>query len=182
LLRYAVIAAAIVALAVAAPRYAPDLFAAMLRRDVAPEAKPAEITPPAQIDRVEPVPPPAGRRVTIPADPSGHYIAEARINGRAVKVVVDTGATIVALTSETARRLGILPAQSAFTRPVATANGVVNAAAVTLSEIRLGGVSVRHVAAMVVPGDGLAVDLLGMSFLGRLTRFEAADGHLVLVE
>ena len=54
------------------------------------------------------------------------------------------------------------------------------AARATLSEVRLGNVVLRDVAAVIVPGNALPVDLLGMSFLGRLSKFEIASGQLVL--
>ena len=180
LLRYAIIAAVIAGLAVAAPRYLPDMLSSMLNQDAGPQPKPAEIALPAQVDRLEPVRPSVGRQVTIPADAGGHYVVDATIDGRTVKVMVDTGATIVALTSGTARRLGIFA--GALTRRVTTANGIVDAAPVSISEIRVGDISVRNVEAIVIPGDDLAVDLLGMSFLSRLSGFKASDGRLVLVE
>jgi aspartyl protease family protein len=53
---------------------------------------------------------------------------------------------------------------------------------VILNEIRLGRISIRNVEALVIPGDALAINLLGMTFLNRLTKFESAGGQLVLVE
>ena len=58
--------------------------------------------------------------------------------------------------------------------------GVVMAARVNLREVRVGSVVLRDVTAVVVPGDALPVNLLGMSFLGRLSRFEIAGSQLVL--
>lgn len=95
-------------------------------------------------------------------------------------MMVDTGATTVALTEATARRLGIRPARTDFRYPVATANGTVMVALVELGDVRVGGITVRDVAATVVPGDALRTNLLGMSFLGRLSRFEMAGDQLVL--
>ena len=106
--------------------------------------------------------------------------ADAIIDGRTVQVMVDTGATTVALTDRTARRLGIYPSPAAYTERLATANGVIMAARVTLDEVRLGNVVLRDVTAVIVPGNALPVDLLGMSFLGRLSKFEIASGQLVL--
>lgn len=120
------------------------------------------------------------RRVTFDADRSGHFLAQAVINGHSVAMMVDTGATTVALSEATARRLGIRPARGDFTLPVSTANGVVMVAPVRLDEVKVGGIGIRDVAATVAPGDALGVDLLGMSFLGRLSRFEIAGGQLVL--
>jgi aspartyl protease family protein len=126
--------------------------------------------------------PAGGRRATLRADPRGHFLGEAVVNGRRVDVMVDTGATSVALTDETARRLGIHPAASAYNVPIATANGMARAAMVRLSEIRLGGVTVRNVDALVAQREALGINLLGMSFLSRLSKFEMAHGQLVLTE
>ena len=95
-------------------------------------------------------------------------------------MMVDTGATTVALTEATARRLGIRPARSDYRYPVSTANGVVMVALVTLDEVKVGGIGIRDVEATVIPGDALATNLLDMSFLARLSRFEMAGSQLVL--
>lgn len=103
--------------------------------------------------------------VTIPADARGHFVATGMINGRRVPFLVDTGATLVALSRAEASRLGIDYARGkeAFSR---TANGVARGWLVTLESVRVGDVSVRDVPAMVMDGD-LPSTLLGMSFLGR---------------
>ena len=92
---------------------------------------------------------------------------------------VDTGATVVALTRQDARRLGVDPAPDAFTRQVQTASGLARAAPVRLSSVSVGGTRVEAVEALVVE-EGLAYSLLGMSFLGRLSGFEATPHGLTL--
>jgi aspartyl protease family protein len=121
-----------------------------------------------------------GRGVTLRAGPSGHYAAEVRINGARIEMMVDTGATVVSLTQETARRLSIFPLPEAYTATMRTANGVVLAAPVMLSEVRLGTISVRQVQAVVMPDRALGTDLLGMSFLGRLSGFTVGNNEMVL--
>ena len=200
--RFLVIAAIVVGLALAAPHFAPTLFGVLVeggQRLTAVEpasplprvGEPSEaMAPPPQAFESEPQPEQpvpmiraavAGRALVL-ADASGHYVADARINGRAVTAMIDTGASVVALSDGTARRLGIFPLRSAYTEPVATANGVVSAAPVTLSEIRIGAVAVRNVEALVLPAEVLEVDLLGMSFLGRLRKFEASAGQMLLFQ
>ena len=198
MLRFVIIAVAVIGLALAAPRYAPALLGAIFdggdrisagpEQPAASEPAPSEPPPPV-VEEFEPRPEPVpmiqafeGRRVSIAADASGHYVVDARINGRTVPAMIDTGATTVAITAGTARKLGIVPARSAFTQPVATANGVVDAAPVTLRDIRIGGIVVRDVDALVIPGEGPGTNLLGMSFLGRLQKFESSGGRLVLVQ
>jgi aspartyl protease family protein len=123
-----------------------------------------------------------GRQIALRADPHGHFIVEAIVNGRQIEMMVDTGATIVALTADTAHRLGIDPAESDYKAPLSTANGIVAAAPLSLAEIRVGGIAIHDVEAAIVPGQALPVNLLGMSFLKRLSKFELAGGQLLLVE
>ena len=204
MLRFVVIAGIVVGAAVAAPRFAPQLLAGLIAGEPgegaqgadAPGAPPALGAPetPAgpRVVAVRPAaaPEPApsasaakeSRRVSIPANRDGHFVVTALLEGRPVDAMVDTGATSVAITEATARRLGIFPRRDQFTLQVATANGVVQAAPVTVREVRGGAVAVRNVKAIVVPGDALALDLLGMTFLNRLAKFESANGRLLLVE
>ena len=170
LLGFVVASAGLAAIAVGV---APELATAT-KPDVAPTPAPAALASTAR--------PIGGRKVAIPADPDGHYFTSAVVNGHTIDVIVDTGATAVALTAESARRLGFTLAPGDFTDPVSTANGVIPAARVTLSEIRVGTITVDNVAAIVVPGDALGVNLLGMTFLGRLSKFEIGGGQLVLTD
>ena len=109
----------------------------------------------------------------------GHYWAEANIDGRAIRVLVDTGASVVALTRQDALRLGLKLTPNDFTRTVQTASGPARAAAVTLKSIAVAGAEVEDVQALVVEA-GLAQSLLGMSYLGRLSGFEATPVALTL--
>ena len=109
----------------------------------------------------------------------GHYWAQARIEGRAVRVLVDTGASVVALTRADALRLGVEPEPADFTGRVQTASGVVRAAPVQLKSVSVAGARVDKVEALVVE-QGLEYSLLGMSYLGRLSAFEATPAGLTL--
>lgn len=125
---------------------------------------------------------PARGRVTLAADRSGHYRTTISLNGRTLDVVVDTGATVVALRHEDARALGLVTTADRYDIPVQTANGTVHAKRLMLDSVRLGGIVVRGVEAMAVPPGALAESLLGMSFLSRLHRMEARSGRLLLEE
>jgi len=171
-------AVAIVALAVSIPKLAPGILSALWENHGAP---PSQVTT-AREAPPSPREPHNSRRMILEADRLGHFLVEASVNGRNIKAMVDTGATTVALRIESTRRLGINPARSAFTAPISTANGIVAAAPVTLDEVKVGGIRVRNVAAVVVPDGLLQVDLLGMSFLGRLSKFELSGPELVLYE
>jgi aspartyl protease family protein len=118
--------------------------------------------------------------VVVPRDGRGHFEVDARVNGRRVGFMVDTGSSVVALTARDAARLGIHPAQNAFVAEVKTANGTVRAAPARIDVVEVGDLAVRDVAALVLPDEALSENLLGLSFLSRLRRFEYSDGKLVL--
>ena len=101
------------------------------------------------------------------------------VDGHAVRVLVDTGASVVALTRDDALRLGLKLKPADFNRSVQTASGPARAAAVTLASVAVAGAEVREVQALVVE-QGLAQSLLGMSYLGRLSAFEATPATLTL--
>lgn len=111
---------------------------------------------------------------------NGHFVVTAQINGRSVKVLVDTGASAVALSYENAQDLGLHPSSLTFDVPVSTANGVTQAARVLLSKIEIDGVRVSDVEGMVLPEGAMNGALLGMSFLGKLSSFKVEDGVLYL--
>jgi aspartyl protease family protein len=107
----------------------------------------------------------------------GHFWADAEVGAQVpsaqkVRFLVDTGATAVALTQEDAARLGFKPRELNYGYNITTAGGGSRAAAVTLTSVSINGARIENVQALVV-ADGLDVSLLGMSYLGRLTRFEA---------
>jgi len=85
----------------------------------------------------------------------------------------------VALTRDDALRLGLKLSPEDFTRTVQTASGPARAAAVQLGSVAVAGAEVRDVKALVVE-TGLAQSLLGMSYLGRLSSFEATPAGLTL--
>ncbi len=116
----------------------------------------------------------------LKADQGGHFITSADINGTAVKVLVDTGATVVALSFEDADDVGLKPSSLDFNIPVSTANGVAHAARVRLEQVEIDGIEVEDVDAMVLPEGALTGTLLGMSFLSRLDSFKVEDGILYL--
>jgi aspartyl protease family protein len=105
-----------------------------------------------------------GETVMLQRDPSGHYRAEAYINGIKANVLVDTGATGVAISRELADSLGL---RSNAAIRTSTANGDTVSYMIRLESIKLGGIEARDVAATIAPGLG-GEALLGMSFLSRM--------------
>ena len=130
--------------------------------------------------RVE-VPAPAGvRTLSIPRDARGHFQTEGRIDGQRIGFMVDTGASVIALNESSAARFGLRPSRGDYNATVTTANGAIKAARTKLAMVELGGLIVRDVEAMVLPDEALSENLLGLSFLSKLKRFEYANGKLVL--
>ncbi|HEY8072175.1 MAG TPA: TIGR02281 family clan AA aspartic protease [Methylocystis sp.] len=116
----------------------------------------------------------------IPANAQGHYVTDVFVNGQALKMVVDTGATMVALRNEDAAALGVFPLPSDFTIPINTANGIAHAAPVKLRDVQLGSMQIYDVDAIVAERGVLNISLLGMTFLSRLSKVEMASGSLLL--
>jgi aspartyl protease family protein len=110
---------------------------------------------------------PAVQSATLIADMTGHFSADGRVNGQPIRFMVDTGATVTALPAADARRLGIDVSKG---QPVLlrTANGTARARQVKLDVVSVGSVTLYGVEAVVMEGDGLAMPLLGMSFLDRM--------------
>jgi aspartyl protease family protein len=146
-----------------------------------PNGRPATIAMtnnPASVPAPTASPSPA-RNVVLTKGRNGHFEVEARVDGRRVMFLVDTGASHIALRESEANRLGIYPKPSDFTVRVSTANGVTRAAPVMLRTVEVGDILLRDVQAIVHSDDGLGVNLLGMSFLSRV-RWTHERGKLVL--
>ncbi len=122
----------------------------------------------------------SGIVVALAQDGRGHFTAEPQINGVRLPMLVDTGASVIALSAEDASRAGIFPNANDFRITVNTANGSIKAAPVRLREVQLGRIVVRDVEAVVMPQGRLGGSLLGMSFLRRLSSFNVSGGTLVL--
>jgi aspartyl protease family protein len=121
----------------------------------------------------------SGDSVTLTADGQGHYHSVGAINGRATQFLVDTGASMVWLSSDLANRLGI-PYLRGRTFTVTTAGGPKTAWAVILNNVRVGPVSLDNVEAAVGEGAGTGdTALLGMTFMSRLSM--QRDGNRLLL-
>ena len=145
----------------------------VLKRTTAPKQPAGPSAPAAQQPR--------GMTV-LREDGQGHFIASTLMNGVVIQTVVDTGASLIALSMEDAARVGIFPNPSDFRVSLATANGSISAAPVRLREVRLGSIRIHDVEAVVLPAGRLKGSLLGMSFLRRLSSFQVENGSLLLRE
>jgi aspartyl protease family protein len=118
--------------------------------------------------------------LAVAADHRGQFVVHPQVDGFRVKMLVDTGASLIALTDVDARNLGVKLSPSDYNLTLKTANGVVKGAQVMLKEIRMGDIVVRNVEATVLPPQVLEVSLLGTSFLKRLAGYEVSAGKLIL--
>ena len=136
----------------------------------------------AALEPVAPAPEPGGygRSLTLDANRQGHFQTQARVNGSRMGFLVDTGASLVVLRASAAAQAGIHPIPADYTATVSTANGQIKAAPARLDRIELGEITVFDVPALVLPDEALSQNLLGVSFLSRLKRYEVANGKMLL--
>ena len=121
----------------------------------------------------------SARSISIPRDARGHFQTDGRIDGQRVDFMVDTGASLVALNEKSAARFGLRPSRGDYNATVTTANGTIKAARTRIAMIDRRNRGARR-RAMVLPDEALSENLLGLSFLSKLKRFEYANGRLVL--
>ncbi|MCF6322125.1 MAG: TIGR02281 family clan AA aspartic protease [Rhizobiaceae bacterium] len=124
----------------------------------------------------------SGRQVKLKAGRGGHFYAQVRMNNRPVDVMVDTGATTVAINETTARNLGIRLKSSDFKYTVNTANGTKKAAIAMIDQIQIGNIRIYDVRASISRDTSLSTTLLGMSFLKQLKRFEVSGDTMTMVQ
>ena len=123
-----------------------------------------------------------GGEVHVRADPQGHFIVDAAINGRPVTMMADTGASDCRAVLRGRRETGPVARSLDFTGLARTANGVSRIAPVTLDRVRIEGITLYGIQAAVAERGALSGNLLGMSFLGKLSRFEMKGDELVLAQ
>lgn len=146
----------------------------------------AVVSPPSpQAAMVQPVEKPrqspAGQhKMILDSGRNGHFQVDAKVDGRRIEFMVDTGASLVVLRETDAAQIGVRPMPRDYTATVSTANGKIKAAPTRLNRVEIGGITVYDVQALVLPDEALANNLLGVSFLSRLRRYEYANGRLAL--
>lgn len=121
----------------------------------------------------------AGGDVMLERAGDGHFYADVEIDGRSTRMLVDTGASVVALTGEDADALGVAWSAQHAETVARGASGPVEGVRVVLDRVRLGDLEARGVRAVVVP-EGLPVSLLGQSFLSQVPRVEMGPGTMTL--
>ncbi len=120
------------------------------------------------------------RIAEIPRGNGGEFNLRAKINGVTTPMVIDTGATWVVLTYDTAKAAGLPLELLDYNVDIETANGRTRAARLTLDRLAIGKLVERSVPALVVPRGQMKTNLLGMSFLDRLESWEVRADKLML--
>jgi aspartyl protease family protein len=127
------------------------------------------------LDRQEVV----GKEVRIKMAPDGHFWANVSLNGAKRRMLIDSGATVTAISDTTARAAGIDGKTGMVPVMMRTANGVVQARTGTIEEMRLGNVTARRLKVVISPALG-GLDVLGMNFLSKLASWRVEGRTLVL--
>ncbi|MGB3752409.1 MAG: TIGR02281 family clan AA aspartic protease [Parerythrobacter sp.] len=121
-----------------------------------------------------------GGETRIPMARDGHFWLEAEVNGVPVNFMVDTGATLTALSQSTAQAAGLEPRQGGLPLRLKTANGTILADLTTIDELRFGNVAARGLDAVVAPNLG-DTNVIGMNLLSRLKSWGVEDNTMILV-
>jgi aspartyl protease family protein len=121
-----------------------------------------------------------GNEVRIPMSRDGHFWAEARINGETRRMLIDSGATVTALSLATASAAGIEADTTLVPLVMKTANGNIRADAGTVERLEIGGIVAQKLKVVISPGLG-DTDVLGMNFLSELASWRVEGRTLVLV-
>lgn len=112
---------------------------------------------------------------------NGHFFLSGNTNGKPLRYLFDTGASVVVLTTDAARQIGFSPDKLQYTAKVSTANGMSSAAPIVIDALTFGDITLRNVRALVASPGALRDNLLGMSYLGRLTSYSVKSNRLILV-
>jgi aspartyl protease family protein len=110
----------------------------------------------------------------------GHFAVRAVVDDVPIAMLFDTGASFVTLTERDAQRIGVDPASLSYSVPIRTANGMMNAASVTLDRMTVGPIEQRNIKALVAPHGSLEQSLLGLSFLNHLHGYSISGDRLIL--
>jgi len=121
-----------------------------------------------------------GGETRVPLARDGHFWLRGEINGEPANFLVDTGATLTAVSAETAERVGLESGMGDFPVMMQTANGSVRAERTTIEELRFGNVAARGLDAIIAPGLG-PTNVIGMNLLSRLKSWRVENNELILV-
>jgi len=122
----------------------------------------------------------SGEEVRIRISRDGHFWANATINGVERRMLIDSGATITAISADTAQRAAVDKSANLLPVVLQTANGAVQAETGTIGSLVLGNIEARDLNVVISPALG-NMDVLGMNFLSQLASWSVQDGTLILV-
>jgi aspartyl protease family protein len=121
-----------------------------------------------------------GQETRVPMARDGHFWLRAEINGVPARFLVDTGATLTAVSSDTAERAGLAPRRAGIPIRMQTANGMVAAKLTEIDDLRFGNVAAHGLDAIIAPGLG-PTNVVGMNLLSRLSSWRVENNVLILV-
>lgn len=121
-----------------------------------------------------------GGETRIRMSPDGHFWIRAKIGGIEQRMLVDSGATVTALSARTAAAADLAVGDGLVPVLLTTANGTIRAQSATVGEMRLGNIVARDLPVVVSPAFG-DVNVVGMNFLSRLKSWRVEDNVLILV-
>ena len=121
-----------------------------------------------------------GGETRVEMAPDGHFWLRAEINGRPANFLVDTGATLTAISEQTAEAAGLQPREGGLPVRMQTANGTIPADLTTIDELRFGNVAARGLDAIIAPGMG-PTNVIGMNLLSRLASWRVEGDTMILV-
>nr|WP_174292007.1 TIGR02281 family clan AA aspartic protease [Sphingomonas bacterium] len=120
-----------------------------------------------------------GKEVRIRMAADGHFWAKVTIGGVQRRMLIDSGATVTAVSTDTAADAGLKVSEPAFPMMLRTANGTISAQVATVDELGLGDIVARKLSVVVSPAFG-DTDVLGMNFLSRLKSWRVEGSTLIL--
>lgn len=123
---------------------------------------------------------PTGHKVVVERNSSGHFELNAKINDATIRMMFDTGATLVALRAEDAERMGIDLNNLNYSLKTNTANGTAAVAPYTIKTLIIGNITAHDVRATVARRGALSVNLLGQSFMMQLQGHDVEGNRLTL--
>jgi aspartyl protease family protein len=121
-----------------------------------------------------------GKELRVRMAPDGHFWVVASINGVRTRMLIDSGATVTAISENTARAAAIDTGRGLTPVMLRTANGVAPAETGSIEELKIGNIVARNLRVVTAPGLG-GLDVLGMNFLSKLDSWRVENGTLVLV-
>lgn len=122
----------------------------------------------------------SGKELHVRMSPDGHFWVAARINGVPRRMLIDSGATVTAISQSTAHQAGVAAGTGFAPVILQTANGTTRAETGKVEEIRVGNIVARNLHIVTSPGLG-NLDVLGMNFLSKLHSWRVEEGMLILV-